>query len=215
MHWIDLAGERVALLPERALFRPETGELLVADAHWGKAATFRAAAVPVPGGTTAEGLARLDGAVARTGARAVVFLGDLFHAREGKSPATLAELARWRDRNPGLRLSLVRGNHDRRAGDPPAGLGIACADPPVAAGTFAYAHHPVETPGHYTLSGHLHPAVVLRGPGRSRERLPCFLFGSQVGLLPAFGAFTGLADILPEPGDRVFVVADGEVAEIR
>lgn len=214
MHWIDLAGERVALLPERALFRPATGELLVADPHWGKAATFRAAAIAVPGGTTAEGLARLEAALDRCGADRVVFLGDLFHARQGKSPATLAELRRWRDRHPGLRLALVRGNHDRHAGDPPPELGIDCADPPVGAGVFAYAHHPVETAGRYTLAGHLHPAVVLRGPGRLRERLPCFLLGREVGVLPAFGAFTGLADVLPEPGGRVFVVADGEVAAV-
>jgi uncharacterized protein len=199
------------LLPERAVFRPATGELLVADAHWGKAATFRAAAIAVPGGTTREGLARLDDAIARSGADQVVFLGDLFHAAEGKSPATLAEIARWRDRHPGLRLTLVRGNHDRHAGDPPPGLGIGCADPPRHSPPFVYQHHPRPNPIGYVLAGHLHPAVRMRGLGRQSVRLPAFILGPTVGILPAFGPFTGAAEVLPQPGDRVFVIADGEV----
>jgi hypothetical protein len=35
-----------------------------------------------------------------------------------------------------------------------------------------------------------------------------------VGVLPAFGAFTGTADVQPVPGDRVFVVAGDEVVEV-
>ncbi len=64
------------------------------------------------------------------------------------------------------------------------------------------------------LAGHLHPAVSLSGPGRQRERLPCFLFGERVGILPAFGDFTGGAAVRPRPGDRVFAVAEDEVVPI-
>ena len=51
-------------------------------------------------------------------------------------------------------------------------------------------------------------------PARQRERLACFLFGEEVALLPAFGSFTGSAPVYPEPGDRAFVVADGEVLAV-
>ena len=37
-------------------------------------------------------------------------------------------------------------------------------------------------------------------------RLPCFHFGAQVGVLPAFGAFTGSHRVQAAPGDRVYVV---------
>lgn len=207
----EVAGERVVLLAERAIFRPATGELLVADAHWGKAATFRAAGIAVPGGTTGEGLARLDAALERTGAEEIVFLGDLFHARQGKSAAVLAEVRAWRARHPALRLTLVRGNHDRHAGDPPPDLGFRAADPPLHSRPFVYAHHPEPDARGYVLAGHVHPAAILRGRGRARERLPCFHFGGAVGILPAFGAFTGAATVAPLPGDRVFVVAGDEV----
>jgi DNA ligase-associated metallophosphoesterase len=210
----ELAGERVLLLPERALFRPATGELLVADAHWGKAATFRAAGIAVPGGTTGEGLARLDAALGRTGASALVFLGDLFHARRAQSPEVLAEVRAWRARHPELRVALVRGNHDRGAGDPPADLGFAAADPPLPAPPFVYDHHPEPHPDGYVLAGHLHPAAVLRGPGGMRERLPCFHFGAAVGVLPAFGAFTGNATVAPRRGEQVWVVAGDEVLRV-
>lgn len=49
---IQCAGEAVWLLPERALWWPAQRMLMVADAHFGKAATFRARGVPVPAGST-------------------------------------------------------------------------------------------------------------------------------------------------------------------
>ena len=79
---------------------------------------------------------------------------------------------------------------------------------------FAFRHFPEETLGLYTLAGHVHPGVVMRGPGRQRLKLPCFTFGPRVGVLPAFGGFTGTAAGAPRSGDRVFAVADGEVLEV-
>ncbi len=55
-------GARLVPLPERALWLPDAGLLLVADAHIGKAQSFRRLGVPVPEGTTAGTLARLDAA---------------------------------------------------------------------------------------------------------------------------------------------------------
>lgn len=210
----EVAGERVLLLPERALYHPRSGALLVADPHWGKAAAFRAAGVPVPGGTTTEGLARLTRALERSGASRLVILGDLFHAREGKSPATLAAARAWRERHASLPVTLIRGNHDRHAGDPPGELRIDCCDPPCAEPPFVLAHHPFDSPHGYVLAGHVHPSVTLRGVGRQRERLPCFHLGPRCGILPAFGEFTGTADVGVSPGDRVYVVAGERVIQI-
>lgn len=208
---IELCGERLVLLPEKAAYRPEHRTLLVADPHFGKAAAFRALGVPVPGGTTADNLGRLTRTVARTGAERIVFLGDFFHARAGRARRTLDTLAEWREAHPELHLTLVRGNHDRHAGDPPEGLRIVCVDGPLPAAPYAYAHHPEAAPACYVLAGHVHPSVTLRGAGRQRERLACFHLGPHVGILPAFGDFTGTADVAVVPGDRVYVVAGGQV----
>jgi uncharacterized protein len=201
-------------LPERAVYWARQRTLLIADPHFGKAATFRASGIPVPAGTTLNAVARLESVVARTSARTIVFLGDFLHAREGRSASTLDELQRWRERCRKLELILVRGNHDRHAGDPPAEMSIKCVDPPFMMTPFALAHHPRRDSAEYLIAGHLHPAVRLSGNARQSLRLPCFLFGASGAILPAFGDFTGVCDIEPELGDKVFAVADDAVIPV-
>lgn len=210
---IRIRGETLRLLPERAAFWEGASTLLIADPHWGKAAAFRAGGIAVPGGTTLDGISRLDALLKRTAARRIVFLGDYLHSRQGRAPATVAALADWSRRHPEVELVLVRGNHDRHAGDPPAGLGLVCLDPPLVEPPFALAHFPDPDPAGYVVAGHLHPGVQLTGRGRQRERLPCFWIRSEVAVLPAFGDFTGLATVAPTPDDRVFVVAGDTVVE--
>jgi DNA ligase-associated metallophosphoesterase len=208
-----LAGGRpLALLPEKAAFVAASGTLLVADAHIGKAVSFRALGVPVPRGTTTETLAGLSALIRRTGARRVVFLGDFLHSAKAHAPATLAAVAAWRIAHAALDLVLVRGNHDDRAGDPPAALGIRVVDEPLLEDGFALCHHPRPVPGRYVLAGHLHPCVSVGVRSWDHLRLPCFWFGAAVGVLPAFGAFTGMHAVRPAPEDRVFAVADNIVA---
>jgi uncharacterized protein len=211
---IDLQAESLILLPERALLWERTGTLIVADAHLGKAAAFRAAAIPMPGGTTTEALSRLTAALNRTGARRLLLLGDFFHAKSGRASPTLAAIATWRDRHADLEIVLVRGNHDIGAGDPPSEWGFACCDEPCLEPPFVFRHHPAEERGGYVLAGHIHPAVSLSGLGGQREKLPCFLFSERIGLLPAFGDFTGGASVQPRRGDRVFVLAGDDVVPI-
>lgn len=211
---VEIQGESLTLLPERALLWERTSTLIVADVHLGKAASFRAAGIPLPGGTTTETLSRLTAALGRTGARRLLLLGDFFHARSGRAGRTLAAISSWRDRHEDLEIVLVRGNHDRGAGDPPAEWGFACRDEPCSEPPFTFRHHPAEEAGVYVLAGHIHPAVTLAGLARQREKLPCFLFGDRVGLLPAFGDFTGGATVRPRRGDRVYAVAGDEVVPI-
>ena len=127
---------------------------------------------------------------------------------------TLADLRRWREERDTLEIQLVRGNHDRHAGDPPADLRVNCVDAPAFLPPFVLRHQPAPAEQGYTLAGHVHPGIVLAGPGLFRERRPCFVVGEKVAVLPAFGSFTGLGMITPEPGERVFVVAEGEVVPV-
>ena len=212
--FVDIHGERLMLLVERAAYWERERTLLVADPHFGKAAAFRAAGVPVPRGTTTESLARLDLALARVAARRIVFLGDFLHAREGRSPDTLRVITDWRASHGNVEMLLVRGNHDRRAGDPPRELNITCLEGPVIELPFAFAHQPAASAKGYVVCGHIHPGVSLAGPARERTRLSCFWLGTAALVLPAFGEFTGLADIAISRGDRVWVIADGAVIEI-
>ncbi|MBA2673498.1 MAG: DEAD/DEAH box helicase, partial [Ramlibacter sp.] len=111
---ISLAGRDVVLLPSGAAWLTADQTLLIADAHVGKAVSFRKLGVPVPQGTTSETLDKLTVDLAATGARHIVFLGDFLHSARSHAAGTLAALARWREQHAGLRLTLVRGNHDDR-----------------------------------------------------------------------------------------------------
>jgi uncharacterized protein len=211
---VEIAGEQMDLLVERAVWWERKSTLFVADTHWGKAATLRAHGMPIPMGTTTDDLTRLSAAVDRTGCRRIVLLGDAIHAREGRARQTLQAVADWRARHAGVDILLVRGNHDRGAGDPPAELGIQCVNAPVVEGPFAFQHHPTKSDRGYTLAGHTHPAIKLRGRALQRATLPCFWFTPEVGTLPAFGSFCGAALISPSPGDRVYAIAGDEIVQI-
>jgi DNA ligase-associated metallophosphoesterase len=210
----EVAGQAVVLLAERAMYWPARHSLFIADFHLGKAASFRRAGIPLPSGTTTDNLDRLDRAIARTGARHVVFLGDFLHSAEGRAPRTLTAFASWRETRERVELTIVRGNHDRKAGDPPEGWGVRCVEAGEVAGPFVLNHEPGPSRGGYALAGHIHPAVRLSACGEKPLRLPCFWFGARYGVLPAFGAFTGNADVLPRRGDQVFVIAEEEVLKV-
>lgn len=208
---INVAGEDALLHPTGTVYLCEHRTLLVADAHFGKAVSFRRLGVPVPRGTTGGTLAKLDEAIAATGAQRVVFLGDFLHSARSHAAGTLAALHAWRAANPQLQLTLVRGNHDDRAGDPPATLGLHVVDEPLGLGPFALCHHPRPRAGAYVLAGHWHPCVSIAGRAFERLRLPCFWLGEAVGVLPAFGSFTGMHPIAAQPGDRIYAIADDVV----
>ena len=214
MTTVDIAGEELRLLPERAAFWTRTRTLFVADFHLGKAASFRNAGIPMPTGTTTENVDRLERCIARHGATRLVFLGDFLHSAEGRAERTLARFTEWRAARKDLDIVLVRGNHDDRAGDPPADWGMRCVDPGEGMAPFALVHEPKPVRGGYALAGHIHPAVRLTGGAGESLRLPCFWFGPRVGVLPSFGAFTGSAVVRPKAGDRVFVVAEDEVLPV-
>ena len=210
-----LAGGRpVVLLAERAVWLEAERTLLVADLHIGKATTFRALGVPVPRGTTSETLARLGELGDRMGAERVAVLGDFLHGPLAHAPATLAAVAAWRTARPELEIVLVRGNHDSRAGDPPASLDITVVDEPFGLGGLALCPHPRPRPGAFVVGGHLHPCVHVSRRAWDSLRLPCFTVGHDVAVLPAFGAFTGMHPIEPDAECRVFAIAGDAVIEV-
>lgn len=207
---VEVANEELWLSAERCVWWPARRTLIIADLHIGKAASFRALGVPVPERTTDRDLARLDRLIQATGATRIVLLGDLFHARDGRSAETMASVAAWRGRQESVEVLLVRGNHDRKAGDPPCEWRVECVDNGRVDGPFVWRHEPAEDERGYVLAGHIHPAATMWGVGGGL-RAPCFWLGGRVGVLPAFGSFTGMKPVRPRRGDGVYVVGEGEV----
>lgn len=211
----EVAGESLLLDSDRAVWWEARQTLIVADLHLGKAASFRRGGIPIPRGTTATDLTRITQLVARFEPQRLIVLGDLVHDRRGLTPALRMSVAAWRRRHEALQWSIVVGNHDRRAGEIPSEWNVEIAGDELNAEPFVLRHDPQPSNSGYVLAGHIHPSVVMcDAAARSRVRMPCFWFGCAVGVLPAFGRFTGTHSIRPRAGDGVFAVADGEIFQI-
>lgn len=214
-HVVTLAGAELWLLADKAIYYPEHRALLIADAHFGKAAAYRKLGQPVPHGTTQVNVERLDRLLSDHQVEHLIFLGDFLHAPESHATGTLSALHAWRAGHAQMRMTLIRGNHDKRAGDPPASLGIDVVEEPLIVGPFALQHEPDLHPTLHVLAGHVHPVYRLRGRGRQSLRLPCFYLGLNVSLLPAFGEFTGGYAIEPNADSSVYVTGDGAIWAVR
>jgi DNA ligase-associated metallophosphoesterase len=208
-----IAGEHVVLHAERALFWPRERSLFVADVHLGKAAAFRAGGVPLPRGSTATDLCRLTRLVVQTNAARLVVLGDFLHAKAGRVESLAHAFTAWRTSHASVDVLLVRGNHDAHAGDPPADWRVTCVDEPHALAPFLACHRLETPPSGYALCGHVHPGIRVASAGES-ARLPCFVLGRRRAILPAFGRFTGLAEITPAPDERIVAIAGRALFEL-
>jgi len=208
---VQWANESLELLPEHALWWPKAHTLFIADLHLGKSASYRQFGLPVPSGSTQDNLQRMTRLVDRYAPRQIVCLGDFMHAATGRTPMVLQALRAWRDRHDTVGITLVRGNHDLHAGDPPPDLGIEVLNEPWLMGPFAACHHPQIHATHFVLAGHTHPVVNLHGAARDRLRLPCFVKDERQATLPAFGSFTGGHPVELHPRRLLYAVGGGRV----
>ncbi len=209
---VEMAGERLWLGPQRALFWPRRRTLVIADPHFGKGGVFRRAGVAVPQGDTARDLARLGGVIALCAAERLVILGDMLHAPPRGDEPWLASFARWRCEHEALAVDVVRGNHDRQWQSPPEWrLHWHAGTLPEA--PFRFSHEPREPDepcAHFTLAGHLHPVVRL-GTRGDRLRLPALWVREHGAVAPAFGGFTGGHPVRPQTGERLYLITPDAV----
>lgn len=215
---IEFAHKLLQLLPEKALFMPESKTLLVADVHLGKAASLRARNFYAPEGMGLFDLQRISALLVEHAAQRLIVLGDLIHARDGLHAPELESFGRWRSKHD-VEMILVMGNHDKKIKFDKFGLQVVKDE--LVEGPFIFAHDTdlaVASRGgeaQLAIGGHVHPYIALSGKGKQSERLPCFWKRAECLVLPAFGTFTGSYTINPAKEDRVFVVAHDTVVEIK
>lgn len=212
---LQARGQTLMLLPEKAVFLPDSDTLLVADAHIGQAPGVRHHGVPAPGGTTEASLGILTRLIRRLDARRIVFLGEFLHSALALEPSTLASVRRWRELHGAVELTLIRGNHDGQGLDPPAMLDVQVFDAPLMHRGLTLTYQPRWVEADFVIGGHLHPCVSVRGRGHDWHRLPCFLVAHNLCVLPAFGAAVGMRPVTVRAGQRVYAATSDRVFELQ
>jgi len=207
---IQIRREKLQLLAEKAIYWPAEKTLIIADLHLGKAMHYRRAGIAVPGGVEQLNLQRFEDLIIRTRPKDVLLLGDLFHSDLNSSWQGFVEL---RAKYGTMKFTLVTGNHDVLELVHYSDADIQLM-PTLDRGPFHFTHHPSEHPSLYNLAGHIHPGIRMVGKAKQTIQLPCFFFGKDAGILPAFGGFTGLYRMKRKETDRVFVTVQGGVLRV-
>lgn len=203
---------------ERGLFWEEEKTLIIADMHLGKSGHFRKEGIAVPQQAYKADLQRLVHLLSVYKAERLIIAGDLTHSHANKE---LDLFIRWRSDFPVLTIDLVKGNHDILQDEWYTAAGIQVSDSFLRAGPFCFIHDKNMIPetdeeesNSYTFTGHMHPAIQIRGQGRQSLRFPCFYFGKKYGVLPAFSRFTGTYAVAPRKGESVYAITPSSLIRL-
>ena len=215
-HWHD---QTFWLTKERVMYWEEEKTLIGSDLHIGKTGHFRKHGIAVPQDIYKEDMQRLFTALQYFKPAQFVIVGDFFHSHANKE---LNLFTRWRRDFASLDFILVKGNHDIlptawyndnhiKVVDCLELNGILlvhdkdCKTNPVIDKAMVKA----------IISGHVHPAVVVRSGPRQEVRLPCFYFNGAQCILPAFSHFTGTFALRPQKADVVFAITAKEIMRLK
>ena len=206
-------NQKLWLTAQRSVFWEEQKALIVSDLHFGKTGHFRKSGIPVPQNIYKEDLQRLVSLLNYFKPEQLIVVGDFFHSHENTE---LDWFRKWRSDFPSLKIVLVRGNHDILKKRWYEETGIDLIEKELRIQSFLFTHDKCEDYDEvYTFCGHIHPGIYLQGLGKQSLRFPCFYFGKNHCILPAFSRFTGMALIEPEENDHVFAVVENTLIQMQ
>lgn len=205
-HHLHFKGQELILIAEKAMVWVEEGALILSDLHLGKAGHFRKNGIPVPRQVHLSDLQRINDLISRFTPQKILFLGDLFHSDGNEE---WLDFVAWSNHHKAIDQILIEGNHDILDANAYQQASMLLLDQ-YTSGPFSFTHETTNVKG-YNISGHVHPCVRFRGLARQGVSVPCFYFGVDFALLPAFGEFTGNHPVRPKKGDQVFGVGEGQL----
>lgn len=210
-------GNTFWLSPERCIYWEEQKALILSDLHFGKTGHFRKAGIGVPQSVFKEDLQRLFAQVQFYKPQQLIIVGDMFHSKENKE---MELFKRWRNDIPQTAIHLVKGNHDildnNFYNDAAIGISPGC----LQVGAFGFIHDPSaicnepETADYY-FTGHIHPGIHISSGSRQSLSFPCYYFGGQYAILPAYSKFTGYVIIKPKRQDAVYAVVNKSLVQVQ
>jgi DNA ligase-associated metallophosphoesterase len=213
------------LTTDRTLFWEEEKALIVSDLHLGKTGHFRKSGIAVPPTLYKEDLQRLVEQIQYFQPKELIIVGDMFHSHVNKE---LELFLKWRSDLSGIRIRLIKGNHDILKEEWYSKAGIEINAQTHSVNHFHFVHDIMDhlnnkegfgvnriNKSAYFFSGHIHPGIRINGAGRQSLCFPCFYFGKKYAVLPAFSRFTGVAMIYPEAGEPVFAIVNQELIRLQ
>lgn len=211
----NLHHNNFLLTKDRTIFWEEEKILILSDLHLGKTGHFRKAGIGVPQTIFKEDMQRLVSQLQYFKPTQLLVVGDLFHSTVNKEHELFLK---WRNDFPGITIQLVKGNHDILKNEWYQEAGIDLCTDELKINGFLFTHD-IETcttmDHEYCFSGHIHPGIKMKGLGRQSIHLPCFYFGKDHAVLPAFGKFTGTYPVKPGKGDVVFALVEDSIVQIQ
>lgn len=183
--------------------------LVVADLHWGYAASHRARGNLLPLWGDDEIDSRLRSLVVDYSPKEMLWLGDIVHAAEG------AERAERFLAHAPCPVTVLAGNHDRRWRGAQERIAVKGrfvfhhGDAPLQAGALADLSRSAGDGACVEVIGHYHPAATWWDGAGGNVKLPALLVSPQRLILPAFSPWAAGTDCatLLEAGSTVWAVS--------
>jgi uncharacterized protein len=204
--------------PERSLFWEEQNTLIIADIHLGKSGHFRREGIAIPQSIYKADLQRLMSQLYLFKVDRLIIAGDLTHSTANKE---LDLFIKWRNDFSLLHIDLVKGNHDILNDSWYKEATINVIPGKLTAGPFLFIHDlklleklSPEEKELYIFTGHMHPAVRLKGQGRQTLHFPCFYFAKEYCVLPAFSRFSGSFKVKPQKGETIFALVENSLIKM-
>ena len=174
-YWEDTLIE---MLPSRALFLPETKELLICDVHLGKAEYFQQNGIPLTNNSDENNFTRIKTIVKKYSPEKLMILGDLFHSKYSISK-TLKKKVEDLPKLLKTNVELVLGNHD-----------VGCNIKNIKifdikkSKNITFSHEPLNQDDNKNLNicGHYHPKLYLKNKG-DQVSLRCFAMDMNKNVL--------------------------------
>ncbi|RZK77174.1 MAG: ligase-associated DNA damage response endonuclease PdeM [Pedobacter sp.] len=209
---VECKGESLILSSDRAIYWEREKMLIVSDLHIGKSAHFRKSGIQVPDVVGLTDLQRLSSLIKQFTPVFLLVTGDMFHNKINSDANALVE---WRKAYPQLKIILIKGNHDELKVEDYQSLNIEVYNKELLIAPFRFIHDkPKVFDNYFNITGHIHPGVVLYGKAKQRLKFPCFYFGKNCAVLPAFSVFTGLSILKPETDDALYAITPGKVVRV-
>ena len=209
---IELAPGVYTVSSKPVVYLPSLGMLVLADLHLGFEEEAASQGYYIPRVQLKRSLEILRSALDETGAEWVVFAGDVKHCFSRLLRSERRELEELFGflRGRGVRVTVVRGNHDNYLPIVAKKFGVEVVRELYVEGYLIIHGH--KRPGggypgrvNVLIMGHEHPSIRLRDKLGYIAKMPCFLtgvykpLGARLVVLPAIGQYQTGTSVTLDP----------------